>query len=50
MSKKINPANNAANMQNTNKGTIGQNKQSAQNQGNMGKQLNPNQSTSKKKK
>lgn len=49
MSKKISPENNAVNMQNTNKGTSGQNKQSAQNQGNTGKQLNPNQSASKKK-
>lgn len=50
MSKKINPANNAANMQNNNKGTADQDKQSAQNQGNTGKQLNPNQSATKVKK
>ena len=48
-SKKISPANNEVNTQNTNKGTSGQNKQSSQNQGNTGKQLNPNQSASKKK-
>ena len=40
---KITPANNAANMQNANKGTIGTNRQYDQNQGNRGKQLNPNQ-------
>lgn len=40
--KAINPKDNAANMQNTNKGTSGTNKQYAQNQGNRGKQLNPN--------
>lgn len=40
--KKITPANNAANMQNANKGTAGTNRQYDQNQGNRGKQLNPN--------
>lgn len=39
----INPKDNAANMQNANKGASGTNKQYAQNQGNRGKQLNPNQ-------
>lgn len=43
MAKKISPANNAANTQNSNKGTNGTNKQFDQNQGNRGKQLNPNQ-------
>lgn len=43
MSKKISPQDNNANMQNANKGTIGTNKQYDQNQGNKGKQLNPNQ-------
>lgn len=37
------PSDNAANMQNPNKGTPGTNKQYSQNQGNRGKQLNPNQ-------
>ncbi len=41
-SKPITPKNNAANMQNQNKGTPGQNKSVAHNQGNTGKQLNPN--------
>lgn len=40
---KIKPADNQANMQNPNKGNNGVNKQFAQNQGNRGKQLNPNQ-------
>ena len=40
--KKITPADNAANMQNANKGTPGTNRQYNQNQGNRGKQLNPN--------
>lgn len=40
--KKITPANNVANMQNANKGTPGTNRQYDQNQGNRGKQLNPN--------
>ena|GEM_PF-361040 len=35
--------NNSANQQNANKGTSGTNKQYDQNQGNRGKQLNPNQ-------
>lgn len=43
MSKQIKPQDNAANMQNGNKGTSGVNKQYSQNQGNRGKQLNPNQ-------
>lgn len=42
MSKKITPQNNAANMQNSNKGTSGTNKQYDQNQGNRGGQMNPN--------
>ncbi|WP_294313078.1 hypothetical protein [uncultured Chryseobacterium sp.] len=42
MSEKITPKNNAANMQNANKGTNGVNKQYAQTQGNKGQQLNPN--------
>ena len=41
--KTIKPADNSANMQNPNKGFPGQNQQRAQNQGNRGKQLNPNQ-------
>lgn len=36
------PQDNAANMQNANKGSNGVNKQYAQNQGNRGAQLNPN--------
>ena len=36
------PADNNSNMQNKNKGTAGTNKQYDQNQGNHGKQLNPN--------
>ena len=43
MTKKITPQQNQANMQNANKGTAGVNKQYAQNQGNSGKQNNPNQ-------
>ena len=43
MSKKITPQDNAANMQNKNKGTDGTNRQYDQNQGNRGKQMNPNQ-------
>ena len=46
--KKITPQDNAANMQNANKGTKGTNKQYAQNQGNRGKQLNPNQARKSK--
>ena len=41
--KPIKPQDNAANMQNANKGTSGTNRQYDQNQGNRGKQLNPNQ-------
>ena len=41
--KPINPADNAANISNPNKGTPGTNRQYDQNQGNRGKQLNPNQ-------
>lgn len=44
MSKsKIAPKDNSANQQNGNKGTAGTNKAYSQNQGNRGKQLNPNQ-------
>lgn len=43
MSKKISPKDNSANTQNANKGTPGTNKQYDQNQGNRGKQLDPNQ-------
>jgi hypothetical protein len=43
MSKKITPQINSSNIQNANKGTNGVNRQYAQNQGNRGKQLNPNQ-------
>ncbi len=43
MSKKVTPKQNQSNMQNPNKGTSGTNKQYDQNQGNTGKQLNPNQ-------
>jgi hypothetical protein len=42
MTKKITPSNNAANMQNANRGTNGINRPYAQNQGNRGAQLNPN--------
>lgn len=42
MTKKIKVADNAANIQNPNKGTNGTNKQYDQNQGNRGKQMNPN--------
>ena len=45
--QKIKPNNNSANMQNSNKGTKGTNKQYDQNQGNRGKQLNPNSNTRK---
>lgn len=48
MSKKITPKQNSSNQQNANKGTSGTNKQYDQNQGNRGKQLNPNQSSKKK--
>jgi len=43
----IKPANNQANMQNANKGFSGTNRQHAQNQGNRGKQMNPNQQPGK---
>lgn len=43
MNKPMSPKDNAANIQNANKGTKGVNKQYSQNQGNKGKQLNPNQ-------
>lgn len=42
MPKGMKPADNAANMQNPNKGTDGTNRQYDQNQGNRGEQLNPN--------
>ena len=41
--KKISPKDNESNISNPNKGTKGTNKQYSQNQGNRGKQLNPNQ-------
>ena len=41
--EKMKPADNASNIQNPNKGTAGTNTQYDQNQGNRGKQLNPNQ-------
>jgi hypothetical protein len=50
MSKKNSPANNVANMQNANKGSNGTNTQYDKNQGNTGKQMNTNQSVSKKNK
>ena len=43
MTNKIKPADNTANIKNTNKGSPGVNKQNAQVNGNRGKQLNPNQ-------
>lgn len=44
MSKKtIKPADNESNIPNSNKGSNGTNRQYDQNQGNKGKQLNPNQ-------
>lgn len=45
MKDKISPRDNAANMQNPNKGTSGTNKQYDQNQGNRGAQMQPNQNT-----
>jgi len=42
LEKKIKPEDNSANQQNPNKGMDGVNKQYAQNQGNRGKQMNPN--------
>ncbi len=50
MGEKINPKDNAANIQSPNKGLPGANRQYDQNQGNSGKQLNPNQSTPSPKK
>ena len=41
--KKITPQNNQSNIKNANKGTSGTNRQYDKNQGNRGKQLNPNQ-------
>lgn len=43
MAGKIKPSDNSANQQNPNKGTSGTNRQYDQNQGNRGKQMNPNQ-------
>jgi len=43
MAKKISPNQNSSNQQNPNKGTSGTNKQYSKNQGNRGKQMNPNQ-------
>ena len=43
------PQQNSSNSQNPNKGTPGTNKQYDQNQGNRGKQMNPNQGGGKKK-
>jgi hypothetical protein len=45
MSKK---SNHNADIKNPNKGTPGQNKAHSQNQGNRGKQMNPNQQSKKK--
>jgi len=42
-SKPIKPADNSSNMKNRNRGTSGTNRQYDQNQGDRGKQLNPNQ-------
>lgn len=42
MTKKVTPANNAANQVNSNKGTSGNNAQNAKANGNRGKQMNPN--------
>lgn len=39
------PADNAANIKNPNKGTVGTNRQYDQSQGNRGTQLNPNRKT-----
>ena len=49
MAKKITQQQNQTNMQNANKGSKGTNKQYDQNQGNRGKQLNPNQFKNKEK-
>jgi hypothetical protein len=43
MSNKVKQSDNQSNISNPNKGSIGTNKQFDQNQGNRGKQLNPNQ-------
>jgi hypothetical protein len=49
MSKKhITPSDNSSNQQNSNKGSTGTNRQYDQNQGNRGKQTNPNQGGKKK--
>jgi len=48
MGKKISPQNNQANQTNSNKGTNGTNKQYSQVHGNRGKQINPNQKTTKR--
>ena len=48
MADKIKPADNESNMGNANKGTAGTNKQHDQDQGNRGKQLNPDQAGKKK--
>lgn len=48
MKKKITPRNNQANQANANKGTSGTNKQYSQVHGNRGKQMNPNQKTTKR--
>jgi len=42
------PQQNATNIQNANKGTKGTNKEYDKNQGNRGKQLNPNKNSKKK--
>lgn len=47
MTKKITPQENKSNTKNPNKGTSGTNKQYDQNQGNRGKQLNPNKGKKK---
>ncbi len=47
MTKKISPVNNTANIKNPNLGTNGTNRQYDQNQGNRGKQLNPNHKNKK---
>lgn len=49
MNKKIDQKDNESDMQNANKGTSGTNKRYDKAQGNRGKQLNPNQPTSKTK-
>lgn len=42
MKKEVSPSNNQSNMQNSNKGTSGVNKQNSQVNGNKGAQINPN--------